>query len=145
MTKIEALVSRLVDDEKTSRVIGVWRDGLKAEMGRKDFRKFIRHLNMVGVALQVEDDRVVNCICLDEVNDEVLLGMRGSGWLVYEGVVSKPGNRGFKTGWSPQTGECVDDVDVQKRKGYSRKYRHGNHRQVVKASWRRVVEEMRGK
>jgi hypothetical protein len=138
MPRVEALVPRLVSDAEASVVLRIWRRDLVEELGKKEARKMLRHMSMVGVALQVEEGRVVNCICLDEIEEKSILGMRGSGWLVYEGVASRSGGRTLGKKWDTEA-ECEGDVDVQGRKGYGKKYRHGNHRQEVKGTNKKIV------
>jgi|SaaInlStandDraft_6_1057023.scaffolds.fasta_scaffold230783_2 hypothetical protein len=143
MPEIPTLTPKNIEDEVASQVISAWRDQLKEELGRDEFRKLIRQISASGVVFQVQDDGVVNFYVLDEVDEETLLGMRGKGWLVYKGIDN--------TGNISMSGDIYatspDDVDVQKKKGYSKKYRHGKHRQDVSARNKRTVQAMnnRGK
>ena len=81
MTRVESLLPKHAPDEEVREVLRNWRKDLINELGgRKKAKKYLRHINMVGVALQIEDGKVMNCICLDDENKDRLLGMRGNGW-----------------------------------------------------------------
>lgn len=126
--RIEGLLPRLIGDEGARAVVDEWRQGLK--------KKEKRRLSMEGVVLQVEDGRVVRHFCLKDVDKDQLAGMRGTGWLVYEGVKSKTGKT-LSQVWDTKASE-PEDTDAQSRRGYRKKYRHANHRQEVKATNKRI-------
>lgn len=107
---------------------------MKEELGKDGFRKLIRRISIEGVVFQVQDDGVVNFFCLDNVDDKQLLGMRGQGWLVYKGL--EDSSKQLKHG--DTEARDASEVDVQKKKGYSRKYGR-KHKQAVRVRNSRVV------
>lgn len=140
MISIESLLPKLVSDEDAKRALRAWREGLRQELGKDDFRKLMRCLSAEGAALHVKDGKVESCICLSEMDEESLSRIQGGGWFVFDGVVSKPG-RSLRKIWNTEA-SCPKEVGKVLSKGrYKGKYR-GKHRQDVRAGWTRVVQGM---
>jgi hypothetical protein len=139
MPRIENLTPKMVDDEVISEVLSLWREAVFLEHGKREGKKTLARYFNEGVVLQIEAGEVVNMFDYGDLEESQLSGMTGSGWIVYPGLKNLGKTSSFMTNVWETEASCPEEVNMQKKRGHRKKYRHANHSQQVRSKNKEIA------